>query len=151
MQKSKLGVSVGVLASLLFFANLFNNAKTFVYLGSLITILIAGYILIAENNAWLRKTAVKAVALTVFFALIPGILNLVPSIADVINEIIGLFGGSLYIGFTYKAISAIVSLLSVVERILFIILGVLAFSEKSVKLAEVDKLTENAFYNSSDD
>ena len=144
MQKSKLGVSVSVLASLLFFANLFNNAKTGICLGSLITILLAGYILIAENNEWLRKTAVKAVALTVFFALIPGILTLVPSIADVVNEIISLFGGGLFIGFTYKTISTIVSLLAVVEKILFIVLGFLAFSGKSVHLAEVDKFTENA-------
>ena len=53
MEKSKLGISVGLLAALLYFLGLLS--------GYLVTVLVAGYILVAESNLWLRKSAVKAV------------------------------------------------------------------------------------------
>ena len=49
--KSNLGISVGFLAALIFISGLLNS-----YLA---VMLLVAYILIKENNAWLRKTAVQ--------------------------------------------------------------------------------------------
>ena len=55
MQKTKLGISVGLLGAAIYFTGLFS--------GYLVAVLLAGYVLMFEENEWLRKNAVKAVAL----------------------------------------------------------------------------------------
>ena len=59
MQKTKLGISVGLLGAIFFFAGFFG--------GYLVTILMAGYILLVEDNAWLERVTVKGVVLMLFF------------------------------------------------------------------------------------
>lgn len=47
MKKTKLGISVGLLGAMLFFSCYFG--------GYTIAIIIAGYVLLFEENAWLKK------------------------------------------------------------------------------------------------
>ena len=56
-------------------------------------IIIAGYILLFEQNGWLKKCAVKAVAIFVVFSLIPICFGFVTDIFDFINNLIRGFGG----------------------------------------------------------
>lgn len=53
MQKTKLGISVGLLGAIIYFTSLFGSSY-------LIAILLCGYILLVEDNPWLRKTSVKS-------------------------------------------------------------------------------------------
>ena len=54
MQKAKLGISVGLLGAAIYLTALS---------GSLLGLLVlAGYVLLVEDNQWLRLSAVKAVA-----------------------------------------------------------------------------------------
>ena len=57
MQKTKLGISVGLLGAAIYFTSLFS--------GYLVPVILTGYVLLFEENDWLRKNAVKAVALSV--------------------------------------------------------------------------------------
>ena len=70
--KSKLGLSVGALGALVFFAALFGG-----YVGVL---LVAGYIVLVEDNEWLRRSAVKAVFTLVFFSVLITVINLIPDL-----------------------------------------------------------------------
>ena len=54
MQKTKIGISVGVMGAVMYFASLFG--------GYIPMLLLAGYIFLKEENIWLRKAAFKAVA-----------------------------------------------------------------------------------------
>ena len=51
MQKTRLGISVGLLGAAIYFMGLFS--------GYLLAVLLAGYVLLFEENSWLRKNAVK--------------------------------------------------------------------------------------------
>lgn len=52
MQKTKLGITVGALGAITFFAGFFG--------GYLAAIVLAGYALLFEENAWLKRSVVKA-------------------------------------------------------------------------------------------
>lgn len=69
MEKTKLGVSIGLLGAGIFAAALFG--------GYVATIVLAGYVLLMETNEWLRRAAVKALNL--------GTIKL-PVIDDIINK-----------------------------------------------------------------
>ena len=60
MEKAKIGVSVGALAAMVYFSGICG--------GLLVAAILTGYILIAESNLWLRRSAVKAIVLMIVFS-----------------------------------------------------------------------------------
>ena len=62
MEKSKLGLPVGLFGALIFAMAYFG--------GYTVLFLLVGYVLIREEDAWLRRTAVKAVLVSVAFSVI---------------------------------------------------------------------------------
>jgi uncharacterized membrane protein YbhN (UPF0104 family) len=79
MQKTKLGISVGLLGAALYFLGLLS------FLGLLI---LSGYVLLFETNEWLRRSAVKAVAVVIGFALISMIFTFGNDIFSSINGLL---------------------------------------------------------------
>lgn len=134
MQKTKLGVSAGVLGSAVFFLGLFN--------GSLIAVILAGYILIREENVWLRKSAVKAVALLILFALLSAVLGLIPDVISFINSILSIFGGSFYISVVSNIIYMLRNGLELIRTLLFLLLGLKALNQGTVKVPVIDSLVD---------
>lgn len=80
MEKTRLGISVGLLAAIMYFMGILN------LLGLL---LIAGYILFCEKDLWLRKSAVKAVLIYAVFAVITLILGVIDNCFGILNTMIG--------------------------------------------------------------
>ena len=71
MQKAKLGISVGLLGTAIYLTALS---------GSLLGLLVlAGYVLLVEDNQWLRLSAVKAVAVYLFFTFVIQAVGYVPA------------------------------------------------------------------------
>lgn len=69
MEKTKLGVSVGIFGAFLYVAALFG--------GYIAITLLAGYVLLMESNEWLKKTAVKAVATLACFSFLSLLIGLI--------------------------------------------------------------------------
>lgn len=132
MQKTKLGISVGMLGSAIYLTGLFS--------GYVVAILMAGYVLLFEENSWLKKSVVKAVALMVFFSAIIVLINLVPNVMSCIGYIVSMFGGSFYIGFISNLVNAVISAIDICEKILFVGLGVKALNQGTIAVPAVDKL-----------
>lgn len=132
MQKTKIGVSVGLLGAVAYFMGLFS--------GYLVVVLLAGYVLLFEENEWLKKTVVKSVSLLVFFSFIVVIINLIPDTISFINYVVSIFGGSFYIGFISNLINAVTSAINIFEKILFIGLGVKALNQGTIVVPVVDNL-----------
>lgn len=132
MQKTKLGISVGLLGAAIFFTGLFS--------GYLITIILTGYVLLFEENEWLKKSAVKAVALMMFFSLLPTLFNLIPNVIVIINNIVAIFGGTFGVLILSRVIAAINSIIDITETILFIGLGIKALNQGTIAVPVVDKL-----------
>ena len=53
MQKTRLGISVGMLGAAVYLTGLFS--------GYLVALLMAGYVLLCEENGWLKRSVIKAV------------------------------------------------------------------------------------------
>ena len=83
MEKTKLGVSVGIFGAFLYVAALFG--------GYIAITLLAGYVLLMESNEWLKKTAVKAVATLACFSFLSLLVGLIPDAVDVITGVFNVF------------------------------------------------------------
>ncbi len=132
MQKSKLGISVGLLAAALYFMGLFS--------GYMVAVLLAGYILLCEEDQWLKKSAVKAISVMVLFSLLTAVVNLIPNVMNLIDSIVSMFGGNFYIFFISNWVSAIIAVLNIVEKLLLIVLGLKALKQKTITVPFVDDL-----------
>lgn len=132
MQKTKLGISVGLLGAALYFMGLFS--------GYMVTVLLAGYVLLFEENKWLRNAAVKAVAVMVLFSFVSAIINLIPNAMSFIDYIVSMFGGNFYVGFISNLVNAVVTALNVIEKLLLLGLGVKALNQGTIAVPVVDGL-----------
>ena len=135
MQKAKLGISVGLLGAIIYFASAFGG-------GYLAALLLCGYVLLAEDNPWLRKTSVKAVLLLVLFSLISVILGLIPDIWEAITNLLMAFDQYPSSNFISGINLTISSAISIVKSVLFVILGLKALNQGAIKLPIIDKLID---------
>ena len=132
MQKTKLGISVGLLGAGMYFMGLFS--------GYMVTVLLAGYVLLCEENKWLRRAAVKAISVMVLFSFISTIVNLIPNAMSFIDSIVSMFGGNFYIAFISNLVNAVVTALNVIEKLLLLGLGVKALNQGTIAVPVVDGL-----------
>ena len=132
MQKTRLGISVGMFGAAIYLTGLFS--------GYVVAVLMAGYVLLFEENSWLRRSAVKAVSLMVFFSFITVLINLIPNAISSINYIASMFGSSFYAVFITNLVSAVTSIIDIIEKLLFIGLGVKALNQGTITVPVVDKL-----------
>ena len=132
MQKTKLGIPVGLLAAGIYFTGLFG--------GYLVAVLLTAYVLLVEDDEWLRRSSVKAVILMAVLSLTTTILGFFPDVLGVISSFLSIFG----VNFTYYTFSTIISvfvqIIDILRYVFFIILGVKALRGRSVAIPIVDSL-----------
>lgn len=135
MEKSKLGISVGLLSALTFLTG---------YLGITAMVLVVGYILIREENMTLKKNAVGTVVLYLAFLAISLCIGILDNVVDVFN-----FGGWMYGMLMYNITNGFISTLncivSIAEKVVFGLLAVFALLGKEVKIPLIDKFVEKHF------
>ncbi len=132
MQKTKLGISVGLLGAAIYFTGLFS--------GYLVAVLLAGYVLLCEDNQWLRRSAVKAISVMVAFSFLITVVNLIPNAISVIDYIVSMFGGNFYVAFLSNLVSAVVAVLNIIEKLVLLGLGVKALNQGTIAVPVVDNL-----------
>lgn len=140
MQKTKLGISVGLLGAALYFLGLFS--------GYLATILVAGYVLLCENDEWLKKTAVKSVAVLMVFSFVSAVITLIPNAINFVDSVFSVFGGDFHIYFVTNVINVITTALSILQKLLLLGLGLLAFKQETIPVPVIDGLINKYFNNS---
>lgn len=132
MEKTKLGVSVGVLGAFVFTVALFGGYTP--------SILLVGYVLLMETNEWLRKSAIKALATLACFSVLNILIGLIPDVLNWIASLINVFGASLYFSFINNIFGVVGSLVSVMKEVVFIALIFKALSQGTIKIPVVDNL-----------
>ncbi len=137
MQKTRLGISAALLGAVVCFSGLFS--------GYLLVFLLTAYILLMEENVWLKKTAVKTVAVLMVFSLLNAVLGLIPDLISVISSIFNIFNGSFSIRILSSIISAARSVLGFLETLLLLGLGFKALNQGTIKIPMIDKLVDKAF------
>ena len=130
MQKTKLGITVGALGAITYFVGLFS--------GYLIAIILAGYVLLFEENAWLKRSVVKAIVLMIFFSVLIAVINLIPDMIGFVEDILSVFNGYFTIVKVNQIITVLVSGINIVERVLFLGLGIKALSQGTIVIPFID-------------
>lgn len=132
MQKTKLGLSTGIVAALTFLLFLFGGYTT--------GLLAVGYILICEQDSWLKSSAVKALLLAIVFSVLNFVVYLLPDLIGILSSLLEIFGSHLYISFISNVANFFSNVLSLVRWVAFAGLAVLALKNKSVAIKPIDKL-----------
>ena len=91
-----------------------------------------------EENAWLKKSVVKAIVLMVFFSVLVAVLNLVPDVIGFIGNIIAIFDGYFTIAIVSHIIAVLISAIDIAEKVLFLGLGVKALSQGTIAIPFID-------------
>ena len=137
MEKTKLGLSAKLVAALCFLFALFG--------GYVIAGVAAGYILICEENKWLKRMALKAILVLVTFSLLSLAINLLPDVMDMFIDMIRIFKST----FLYEvtgAVSRVVTWLSDILYLLklavYALLVIFAAFGKTVRLPLIDKICD---------
>jgi len=146
MEKSKLGISVSLLGAAVCFSGIMGafaiNGGLTAYI---LPVLLIAYVLIAEDNLWLRRTAAKAGVILFSFFMLSVFVELIPLLFGFIESLLNLFDESIL---GEKAIDIIArkipnffnSALIIAEIVLFLILGIKALGKKTLIIAPVDKM-----------
>ncbi len=132
--KTKLGISVGLMGALLYFAALLGGWTPL--------LLIAGYVLICESDTWLRKTAVTAVLLMLVFYLVSILVNIFPNLLGLLDDLLRIFNKSVSLPVLNRIVNFLSSFINLAEKVVFILLGALALEQKGIKLGFVDKFID---------
>jgi uncharacterized membrane protein len=134
MEKTKLGLSIGVLGAVLYLLGLFS--------GYIATILVAGYVLLCENNAWLKKTALRAVFMLLAFSLLSTVVGLIPDLINFVDNICNIFKGHFTFNFATNVINVLRDIIGFAEIFAYVFLAFTAIKQKDIKLPIIDKLIE---------
>lgn len=134
MEKTKLGISVGLMGALTYFAGLFS--------GYTVAVLVVGYILLVEQNEWLRKTAIKAISLMLVFSVIGSVIGLIPGLFNVIDNMCNIFGGYFNYGIISKLVNFVQSVVNYAETIVFLLLGLMALRMKTFDIPVIDTVVD---------
>lgn len=134
MQKTRLGVAVGLLGAAIYLVGLYG--------GVLATALLVGYVLVFEENDWLKKNAVKAFVLMMIFSAVSSVFYLIPNAIEVISSIINILGIDFYPEIVYNLSNVISGALGIVETLLFLGLALKSLSQGSIAIPVVDQLID---------
>lgn len=131
MEKTKLGISVGLLGAAIYFAGAFG--------GILAAVILSGYVLLFEQNAWLKKTAVKAVAVLLCFAVLSAVLGLIPDFMTFLNHLVSIFGGRVSVPALSSLMAMLLKAVDIIRTVLLIALGIKALNQQTVYVPVVDE------------
>lgn len=134
MHKTKLGISIGMLGALMYVLGLFD--------GYYVVVLIAGYVLLCEDNEWLRRTSVKVILTMLLFSALNTFTGFASSVVYFINDIFSMFGSFFYAPFISNLIDAIERIIGVARKILFLVLAAKALNQGTITIPVVDRLID---------
>lgn len=135
--KTKLGISVEIFAAAIFFVALFGGFTP--------VILLAGYALLMEEDEWLKKSAVKAVALLIIINIGLYFIGLLPDVLGWISSILHLFKANLSYSLVTNILNIFSGALSIIKELLFVILGIMALKKETLSIPVVDSVIAKIF------
>lgn len=135
--RTRLGISVGLLGAATYLAAYFD--------GFFPVLVIAGYVLMFEENEWLRRTVVKAAAVMFCFSFLIALIGLLPDVLGIIGTTVAMFDGTFSYGVVNSIVSIVYQILEIIRTCLFLMLGAKALNQGTVAVPFVDKLINKYF------
>ena len=135
MLKTRLGLPANVVAAVMYLVALFGG-------GYLAPLVLAGYILLFEDLNFVRRAAVKSIAILLAVSVINFVVYLIPSFVDMIQDMLRIFDES-FDASTLDQLSVFtMDLVYLAEKALFVVLGILALFRKSIDIKPLNKLAD---------
>lgn len=129
--KTKLGISAGLLGATMYFFGLFS--------GYVALAVLVGYVLLKEENEWLRRTAVKSMVLSLSFSVLFAVIGLVPDFLQFIGSVFNVFNSNFNYSIVTKLVQVVTNALGIIQTAVFLLLGLKALHQGDMKLGRVDK------------
>ena len=142
MEKSRLGISVNLFAALIFFVCIINNI--------LACVIVAGYVLFFEESERLKRTAVKALIITIFLAVVCPLttyfLSFIAYIFQIIQSVVS-FNNIYNYSYLFTNISSYIQqmihfAIYSVQIIVPVIFGLRAYKQKDIKIKVIDRILD---------
>lgn len=133
---TKLGIKSNILATLMCVVGMVGG-----YTGIL---LLAGYILLREEDKSLRKMTVKVVTIMCVASLAVCTIQLIPDVISWISSLLSVFGGSLRIGFLNTVTDMLIGLIQLARTCIFVIMALNAYKGKEFSVSKLDSIVESA-------
>lgn len=140
MQKSRLGIPASMLAVFMFLLGLFDTGFSFAIL-----VILALYVLLVERSVILKKSAVKAVVISVLFTFIGLLMNFVPTILGLVNDVVGIFGKNIDFSIVDHIVNIGFTGLGFLRFIVFVVFIVFAILKKSLPIPFLEKALNRGF------
>lgn len=134
MEKTKLGVSVGLVGAAVFFCALFGGYTP--------ALLVAGYVLLFEESAWLKKTCVKAIALMMCISVLVTGIDLIPDLLRWVSDFLGLIKLNISFSIIYSIVNLLTDAIYIVKVLFFLMLGLKALKQENFAISFVDNLVD---------
>ena len=135
--KSKLGISVGLFGAGIYLGNLVG--------GILVSILLLGYVLLFEENEWLKVSVIKATVLSMLFTFLTMVVELIPRTIGTIDNLMRIFDGD----FTVQLLSRVTLFLNygigLLEMVVFLLLAVKALNQRTMNIPVVDGMIKKHY------
>ena len=132
MEKTKLGVSVGLVGAFVCALAGFGG-----YVAAAIAV---GYVLLFEQNEWLKKTAVKAAATLVVYGFLIVAIGLIPDIITWVLSIFDVLGAEIHLDFITGIFRVITRCIEIFRDLLFVGLTYKAINQGTINVPIVDGL-----------
>ena len=132
MNKSKLGISVGLVGFIVFMMGMFS--------GYLLTVALGVFILCFEEDRWLRRSAVKAIMVLITFSLLRYAVGIVPELLSIADGCLNLFEVNFDYNIVVRITNVITNIVSFAENIVLLILAILALKQMTIRIPVVDKM-----------
>ena len=138
MNKTKLGLSTNLVAAFVFaLALVFTFVNTGMVIGLALLVTVA-YVLVKEDDMWLKSCVIKAVAVMIAFMFVTFAFSFVYDIMDFLNFFFQFAKFRLYDKFGIMAF--IQNIVYVFEKLFLLLLAIKALKGQTVKIPVVDKM-----------
>lgn len=133
MLKTKLGISIALVGATMYFLGAFSLVPA---------AMLAGYVLIAEENEWVKRQAARMIGVVVLFGLLSIAVGWIDDVVGVLNIIVHWFSSDVNLAVPARLTYLIQYIISIAKEVLLLLMGFKALGMKNVKFSPVDKLLD---------
>ncbi len=127
------GLTLGLLGAAAYFFYIFGS------MFSLVAITI--YVLVVEDNPWLKHCVLKACVLACVFSGMEMIIGLIPEGFAVLNSLLDILNTSpIEYSSIYNITNTCVKIVTFTEKVLFLMLGMKALQHQTIAIGKVDAM-----------
>ncbi len=135
--KSKLGISVGLFGAGIYLGNLVG--------GILVSILLLGYVLLFEENEWLKVSVIKATVLSMLFTFVTMVIELIPRTIGTLDNLMRIFDGDFTVQFLSNVSLFLNYGVGLLEMVVFLLLAVKALNQRTMNIPVVDGMIKKHY------